>query len=124
MAGARAGLLSLGVDIGPFDKLHGLAARDPEQEAALQALLQQGWAANGKKGGAANGFDAQRRSVADKSPAEKAKVEEKIKKERKQKSNAGAHPAPPSPAPRPSPRYAALGPTPTTCRRDCVLRAH
>ena len=124
VAGARAGLLSLGVDIGPFDKLHGLAARDPEQEAALQALLQQGWAANGKKGGAANGFDAQRRSVADKSPAEKAKVEEKIKKERKQKSNAGAHPAPPSPAPRPSPRYAALGPTPTTCRRDCVLRAH
>ena len=124
VAGARAGLLSLGVDIGPFNKLRGLAARDPEQEAALQALLQQGWAANGKKGGAANGFDAQRRSVADKSPAEKAKVEEKIKKERKQKSNAGAHPAPPSPAPRPSPRYAALGPTPTTCRRDCVLRAH
>ena len=36
---ARAGLESLGVDVGPFDDLRGLATRNPQQQAAFPAAL-------------------------------------------------------------------------------------
>ena len=46
VASARAGLLSLGVAIGPFDTLRGMATRNPQQEAAFKALLAKGRGAN------------------------------------------------------------------------------